>query len=222
MAGIDRTADNRPVVNAEVMLPGDSSSVRTDSLGRFRLGRLPAGTQSIDIRAIGFAPAMIDVDLPTNGERTDTVTLARHAQTLAAVNVVAAGTIYDATGFGQRRATYPFGHYITAEEIKRRGNFDTHTLLPNTGPGRLRPSFGALTLSGGCAPVVFVDGNLVDPGTRYAVDAMNMIRPRDIRGMEIYGTADGAPFQFRDPRGRCGSVVIWTPDSYSRDWIQMK
>jgi hypothetical protein len=197
------------------MLLGDSSSARTDSLGRFRLRELPAGTQSIDIRAIGFAPAMIDIDLPTNGERTDTVTLTRHAQTLAAVNVVGAGTIYDATGFEQRRATYPFGRYITADEIKRRGNFDTHALLPTTGPGRVRPSFGAL--SAGCYPAVFIDGNLVDRGTAGAADAMDMIRPRDIRGIEIYGAADGAPFQFRDPRGRCGSVVIWTRSAAGKE-----
>jgi len=50
----------------------------------------------------------------------------------------------------------------------------------------------------------------VDPGTPFVNDAMDMIRPRDNRGMEFYGTADAAPWMFRDPKHHCGSVVIWT------------
>jgi hypothetical protein len=210
IAGVVRTADNRRVTNALATLLGSGRSARSDSTGRFRLFGLPAGTQSLDVRALGFAPTSIDVDLPTNGVLDVNVTLNRHAQTLAAVKVVESGTIFDASGFETRRRTYAFGHYITPDEIRRRGVFDTHRLIPDTGAGRLRSTFGVLTLQGGCAPVVFIDGNLVDPGTPYANDAIDMIRPRDVRGMEIYSTADAAPFQFRDPRRRCGSVVIWT------------
>jgi hypothetical protein len=210
IAGVVRTPDNRPVANALATLLGSDRSARSDSAGRFRLSELPAGTQSLDVRALGFAPTSIEVDLPTNGVLDVKVTLNRHAQTLAAVKVVGSGTIFDASGFETRRRTYAFGHYITSDEIRRRGVFDTHRLIPDTGPGRLRSTFGVLTLQGGCAPVVFIDGNLVDPGTSEAFDAIDMIRPRDVRGMEIYGTADAAPFQFRDPRRRCGSVVIWT------------
>ena len=217
ITGVVRTPDNRPVANAQATLLGTFRSTRSDSAGRFRMSGLPAGTQSLDVRALGFAPTSIEVALPTAGVLDVNVTLDRHVQALAAVTVVESGTVFDATGFETRRRTYAFGRYITADEIKRRGVFDTHTLLPSTGPGRMRPTLGALTLSGGCAPVVFIDGNLVDPGTSDALDAVDMIRPRDIRGIEIYGAADGAPFQFRDPRGRCGSVVIWTRSAAGKE-----
>ena len=65
LVGSVRGPDGKPVPEAQVALFGFPVSVRTDASGVFRLTGVPAGSQTIEVRAVGFAPQRRTVDLAT-------------------------------------------------------------------------------------------------------------------------------------------------------------
>src|SRR6185503_8874209 len=67
--GIVRESSGRPVRGARIILTSGGGAATSRNDGRFSLQSLPAGSQSFDIRAIGFSPARRLVDL-----RSDTST----------------------------------------------------------------------------------------------------------------------------------------------------
>jgi hypothetical protein len=113
--------------------------------------------------------------------------------------------VVDATGFERRRQTNAFGRFITADEIRRRGSSEVggvFNAMPGiTNGGKL---MRAPWIGGKCMPVLFVDGMQRD------LDFMDELRPRNVRGIEAYLNPGAAPFMYRDPKLKCGSIIIWT------------
>jgi hypothetical protein len=222
--GTVRGPDGGPVSDAQVSLLGFPSSVRTNSDGVFSIGSVPAGSQTLDIRAVGFGPQRRSFDLTTRERRSVDITLTRAAQTLASVNIVGRGSRFDMSGFEDRRKT-GFGRFIGPEEIERRRVFDTSQLLWGV-PGTTvvwngsenvlmftRPhgsGAGGGRFNDRCSPTVFVDGFQV-----YDIDD---VRPYDVRAIEVYTDQSAAPPMYRaqalkdagSPNRNCGVVLIWT------------
>ena len=72
-----------------------------------------------------------------------------------------------------------------------------------------RPSsYGVVALTRGansfsdsrCIPALFIDNIKMDT-------TLDIIRPHEIRGIEIYKGEGSVPPQYNDP---CGAIVIWT------------
>jgi hypothetical protein len=64
VSGLVRTGlpdQYRPVREAAVLIAALKLATRTDSLGRYLLAEVPAGTHTLEIRALGFAPATFTV-----------------------------------------------------------------------------------------------------------------------------------------------------------------
>jgi hypothetical protein len=187
---------------------GSASSTQTADDGSFTLAALPAGTQTLEARVVGFLPQRVTVDLASGRTTNVTVTLAERVNTLDAVTVFGQQSrrTRDLNGFLQRSKTGP-GRYITAEQIERRDPLQFTDLL-FTVPG-LRvvgstPFSRTVVMREGCSPSVYLDGvRLIS-----AEDIDFLVNPRDIIGVEIYHTAT-LPAQFNDMTG-CGSIVIWT------------
>jgi hypothetical protein len=235
VVGVVRGTHGRVVDRAQVGLLGFPIAVRTGSEGQFALARVPAGTQTVDVRAVGFAPQHVTVDLKTAERRTLEVTLGdAKAQELAPVNIVGRGTKLDNTGFEMRRQT-GIGRYVTEEEIKARGVFETTQALWNVlgtrvvwngyqnvvyltrpvGTGRSAPAASGGGVGGYnnlCAPAYWVDGFAMavpHPGDD-AADPNEFVRPSEIRGIEVYVDPSAVPPQYRRPDVECGVVLIWT------------
>ena len=222
--GTVRAPDGNLVSEAQVSLLGFPASVRTNSDGVFSIGSVPAGTQTLDIRAVGFGPQRRSFDLATGERRSVDIALTRAAQTLASVNIVGRGSRVDMSGFEDRRKA-GLGRFIGPEEIERRRVFDTSQLLwaiPGTrvvwtgsenvlmftrpyGSGAGGGRFNDL-----CNPTVFVDG--------FQVYDINDVRPYDVRAIEVYTDQTAAPPMYRarplkdagGPDRNCGVVLIWT------------
>ena len=236
LQGTVRGANGRVLDQAQIGVFGFPISTRTGSEGTYALNGLPAGTQTVDVRAIGFARRRLTVDLHTGERRTLDITLpTADAQTLAQVNIVGHGTSLDRSGFEDRRKAGT-GRYITADEIKRRGVFDmTHALWNVSGTrvvwdghdnvvmftrpiGTGKPMTGkSITQGGGesygsygtlCYPAYWVDGFAMPSGED--VDANTFARPGDIRGIEVYLDPSAVPLQYRRADVGCGVVLIWT------------
>jgi hypothetical protein len=127
------------------------------------------------------------------------------------------------------------GRYVTEEEIKARGVFETTQALWNVlgtrvvwngyqnvvyltrpvGTGRSAPAASGGGVGGYnnlCAPAYWVDGFAMavpHPGDD-AADPNEFVRPSEIRGIEVYVDPSAVPPQYRRPDVECGVVLIWT------------
>jgi hypothetical protein len=223
LTGSVHASDGRPLVGAQVGLLGFPVSVRTNSEAAFAFASIPAGSQTIEVRAVGFAPRRLTVALRTGENRRLDVVLDKAATSLATVNVV--GAPVDKTGFEQRKKS-GMGQYIGAEEIERRIVFDTSDLLRYISGARLvwdgftnvikftRPyasGRGDGVQNNLCDPAVFLDGMQV-------LD-INQVRPEDVRGIEVYKNKGTAPAEYqassiKEVGGsvdtQCAVVLVWT------------
>jgi len=183
-----------------VRVDGAAGSTRTDSLGRFRLSGLPAGSRLVDARRIGFFIGQQPVAL-RSGRTVDIQMSIGRIVSLDSIRIVAQRTKY--REFEQHRRS-PLGKFFSEEQIEARHAFDTSDLL------RMIPGFRVVGLgedarvmstrsSRPCSPNVMIDN--------FPNQALNIIRPRDIGAMEIYNDAVGGPPG--QNRG-CGVIVIWT------------
>jgi hypothetical protein len=200
------------------MVWGSDITASTRDDGTFMLSGLPAGTQALEARYVGYAPKRVAVDLASNATRAVTVTLDERADVLDQVTVYGKTTRRrgDINGFIQRRQT-GVGRFYTRADIDKMHPFEFTDIMRRVPGIKLVPtsyfdytilsSRGAGSSSGGCQPSIYIDGaRLIDD------TALNgLLRPDAIAGMEVYAGPSEAPPQYS--YGDCGSILIWTgPD----------
>jgi hypothetical protein len=217
VTGVVRNAQGQPLHGAQLMVWGSDVTGSTGDDGTFTLSDLPAGTQSLEARYVGYAPTRVTVDLVSNQTRSVTVTLSERTDVLDQVTVY--GKLnrrrIDYTGFLQRRKTAGSGRFYTRADIAEMHPVDLTDILRRVPGLRLVPTsyFDYTILSsrgittnptGTCQPALYVDGaRLIDD-----TGLNGMIRPGDIAAIEVYAGPAGAPAQYSD--GDCGSILIWT------------
>lgn len=220
LVGHVRDPNARPIAGARVALHGGGSTAVADREGAFRLRELPAGTQTFDIRAIGFTAARRTVDLATSASTTVTWELDRGPAQLPTVTV-RGGSRLERNGFNAR-ARQGHGSFLTEAQIEKMGGFSAMDVLGRVTGLTLeyRNSGGARGGRGTsvrvptmrkwgqsrCVPAVFVDGGLWLEGWG---QVGNFLTKADVQAIEVYSSLLTIPPQF-DRRNGCGSVVIWT------------
>ena len=92
VTGVVLNADNgQPVSDAGVQIVGTTLGTMTGADGTFRIGNVPAGTITIQVRRLGFKPiTLTGLMLPANGARVDTVRLQQNVALVEAQIVSAA------------------------------------------------------------------------------------------------------------------------------------
>jgi hypothetical protein len=217
LSGVVRDAQGQPLHGVQLMIWGSDVTGSTGDDGSFTLADLPSGTQSLELRYVGYAPTRVAVDLASNQTRSVDVTLSERAEVLDQVTVYgkASRRRIDYTGFLERRKSAGSGHFITRADIAALRPVDLADILRRVPGLRLVPtsyfdytilsSRGASTNpSGTCQPLIFVDGARLTDDT-----ALNgMLRPGDIAAIEVYAGLAGTPAQYSG--GDCGSILIWT------------
>lgn len=209
--------NGRPLADVTIGLLDRPRSVRSDAEGHFTLAGVPAGTQTLELRAIGFAPARRVVVLRSGASAERAVSLDRAAQTLASVRVLGdrSGS-RTRSGFGDRRRR-GLGHFIDADEVRRRGGIylgDVLRAVPGVVPmyttgGRI---FTMRSTSSGdrCSPTYFLDGMRWYPLDNNPILELERFIPLpDLDAVEVYSSSGTTPVQFDGGNG-CGSVVFWT------------
>lgn len=103
----------KPVPGAQVMVGGGDRGGLADQTGAFQLAGLSAGTHTVEVRHIGYAPRTFTLEVDA-GEFVE-MAVALEVAPVRIANLTARGR-RDATGFEarSRRAT---GHFITREDI---------------------------------------------------------------------------------------------------------
>jgi hypothetical protein len=220
LRGLVRATGGRPIAGARVALAGTRDTAVAGEDGTFSLARVPAGSQTLEVRAVGYLPARIGVDLFA-GEvpNTTTVSLLSLRAYLDTVRVTGERVYHrDATGFEQRRRTWGSGTFLDRAAIARRVAVQTTDLL-RTMPGvdvvHAMDGEHVLVRRAGssCSPMIYVDGMpLTFPGMASGAftDEANTIQPEEIEGIEVYRSAATAPPQFSPSMSGCGTILIWT------------
>jgi hypothetical protein len=214
---VGRISDDKgkPIAHADVSLAGSRLKTVTGDSGTFALRDLPAGSQTIEVRKLGFAAT--DTALMLSSKSPVQFDMILHAApvTLSTVNV---GALREAAlvrvGF-ERRKKGGIGHYLTEEQVRNSGAMEVSDLM-RTMPGFIvrQTRLGQVILQGrgqsianrGCVAYVidrvpFTDQPL---GT---IDSF--VKPDDIIGLEAYDPAE-APADLVVAPLNCSVIVIWT------------
>ena len=217
LEGTVKTIDGTPVVDARVFVRGSRAVGRTSASGSFSLTGLPLGTQVLEVAAIGYAGGRQAVELKPGGPARTELVIAKSVQTLPTLEVVGKmGAGADVSTFLQR-AQRGQGHFITEEDIEKRGAIQFEDIM-RTVPGiqvvpvgqgyRVFSSRGAVNMQGDCPMTYFVDG------AYFPFDATSAepfpVAPIEIMAIEVYAGAAQVPAEFQRLANSCGAIVIWT------------
>jgi hypothetical protein len=195
----------RPMPGAQLRVLETAATTRTDSSGHFTMSGLPAGTQILEAKRVGYRIVQQPVQLAAGRDVPVTVQL-RRIVSLDSVLVVARRSRYREF---ERNRRSGFGRFMTEDDIEKRHAFETTDLLRTvsgfrvSGTGtdaKVYSSRGRISLSGqGCETNVVIDG--------MQHQDINWVQPSDIGAIEAYAGPAGAPL-FYD--STCGVIVIWT------------
>ena len=205
VSGVVRGGGGRPLGGVEIRVVNAQPVTHTDDQGRYTLIGLPAGTQLLVVRRIGYLIGDVPVELRPGRLITQDVQLHR-VVSLDSMRIVAQRARY--AEFEENRRNNPFGRFLTADQIEERHVLEVGQLLEHlsgfsvqgAGPDARVYSHSARTSRSNCAEAnVVVDGS--DHGH------INYVPPREVAAIEAYPEAAGAPGQYR---AECGLIVIWT------------
>ncbi len=230
LTGAVVTASGGRRVSGALVRLGDNPPTRADDGGAFVLAEAPAGTRMLEVRAVGYNPSRMVVDV-IPGAPPATVMLATSKAVLDTVKVtVARAADRHASGFEDRRRSGA-GTYLTAEQIARRGAFSTSDLFRMMRGMRIGYDYDTLETDGNpdalaemnqlsdkrilmrgisgnwCEPALWFDGILIPELSAYALDGW--VPPDRLAAIEIYSEATVPP-QFQRLRSGCGAVLFWT------------
>jgi hypothetical protein len=207
-----------PLTGAEVGMP-DGPQTRTNERGEWALDSTPDGTRMLEVRAVGYSPERIAVNVVA-GEAPIRTELSTLTATLDTVKTIAS-RLYDQhmIEFENRRRS-GVGRYLTAEDVARQRppvTSDLFRFVPGLRVARNRVGETVLRMRGTfelCSPSVYIDGHYM--GDLSAGDIDGWVSPDEVAGIEIY-TGPVIPPQFSaglsgigTSQGVCGSIVIWT------------
>jgi hypothetical protein len=208
-------ADGKPLEGAQVYLVGTAVGARADSRGMFRLNGLPAGTQTVEVRQLSYAPKRYTVDLSPARESKLAAVMDAKAQVLGTVTVEGKPRS-SIPGFDDR-AKRGLGTFLGREEIEKRQSVLTTDLfrtIPGLSVGFDGSNYVVQSSRGsGCQVQWWLDGSPYDNSDN-ALD--QTIRPDDIEAVEVYKSPSEVPVQFQGHNGSCGTILVWTKRSAGR------
>ena len=219
LSGIVRDERGQPMANARLTVWGTGNETTTDARGRFTLGGLPGGTQTVEVRAIGFQPIEHAIVLSSADPATLDVRLRERVTELAGVNVRATAVrarlapFYERMRDSERGINH--GYFITQEEIERRKPAFLTQLFENIPTVRVlrgyHPLDDLLLSTNRCVMTVYLD-NIRIVGTLGGIDdkVNRLVPPGHVAAIEIYPRSVTAPPAYQPLNGTCGVVLIWT------------
>ncbi len=218
VTGRDVNNAGKPLPGARVQLEGSTRVATTRANGDFSLDSLPAGTQSIAVRLLGYAPVEQAVDLVSSRPTSVTIKMTEFVPVLEAVRVTAARERgLESVGFTRRRRTGQ-GYYMDDRDINENSSNFSDVLRAAPGlrvvpSGMNRQVVTATRSTNGCV-VVWVDGTMwqsLEPG-----DIDDFVRPNELAAIEVYSPST-TPAEFQSKGGSCTTVVAWTYRKLDRE-----
>lgn len=210
----------QPIGHARVELQNTGAATLTKPNGEFVLDSLPSGTQTLEVRQLGYSPTEVPVELSMGRPENVTVKMADYVPVLSEMRVTARKEkgLMD-VGFSDRKRS-GMGYYLDEDQLKLRQTTQFSDML-RTVPGlRVQPAGDGTNVitssrdaTGGCV-TFYVDGSpwqQMTPG-----DLDTFVRPEEVGALEVY-SGSTTPAQFQQPgQSGCTTVVIWTKRRINR------
>lgn len=214
LTGTVRDPTGRPVRGARAVVWGTAAAATAGEDGSFALGGLPAGTRTLEVRAIGYALHRVPVDLAAGRAGTVDVRLERVASLdTVVVYGTPSGRGVGFAAFLDRLRHNRAGQFVTAEDIERQQPLEVADMLRGMGSGVqvVRDRRGNKRIfvrgsAGPCVATVLLDGVELPIGD----DLDRWVGPKQVAGIEVYAEQASAP-----PHGGslrfdgCGVVLVW-------------
>jgi hypothetical protein len=213
-------AAGRAIAGAQVWLAGTPQRTISNATGVYSLDTLPLGTQSLEVRAIGYAPRTVVVTLLAGVAATTDVTMER-AVVLPTVVTLGAKSSKNLATFEAHKRSSTGGFFIKPTRLEGYASLQTLHSLVSGLPGvsvshprdewiasmqRRNTYMGAPTVP--CTPQMFLNGAkaLLTFG-----ELDEMIDPDDLLGVEVYTRETQIPGIYSLPINQpCGLISIWT------------
>ncbi|NUP56505.1 MAG: TonB-dependent receptor plug domain-containing protein [Gemmatimonadaceae bacterium] len=203
-----------PVSGARVGLMGTRAATLTRATGDFVLDSLPAGTQALVVRQIGYRPTEVPVDLSSRTPARVSVQLGAFVPELSPVEVVSRRDEgLQKVGYLDRKRTSAGGYFIGPDQIEKRNAMRFSDILRTTPGIRVQEQNGQAMITStrsaqgnGCV-TMYVDGaqwQQLEPG-----DLDSFVQPGEVAAVEVYNGSSTPP-QFMTPGQNCAAVVVWT------------
>ena len=210
-----------PVAGAFVSLVGGGTTTRTRANGEFTLDSLPAGTQALSVRLLGYAPTDVPVELSSRAPAHVNVQLGAAVPTLAAVEVVSQRDQgLDRVGFLGRKRGAAGGYFMTPEQIESRKAIQFTDLMTAVPGLRVQGTMGRMAVTStrnagraGCV-TIFVDNSKfqqMEPG-----DLDSFVKPEEVAAIEVYQAGASLPVEFQTSGSDCSAIVVWTKQNVER------
>ncbi len=215
--GFVRTLDGRPLANALVRVLGSGSQVRTNAEGVFTIANAAPGTQSVEARAIGYAPYRLSLRL-RDGEVTPAILrLAVQRVQLDTVRVVAGKKIVPEVLAIERRMRTGVGRILDANTILERSTLFVADALRNipgvsvVGAGYGQKVFMRSPFNGAeCLANIVIDGLAIQAATKGEFVLDDYVSRANVAAIEVYARSNLVPPEFLTSAGGCGVVAVWT------------
>ena len=204
--------------NASVRVLGSGTPVRTSERGEFVILDAILGTQSIEVRAIGYQPLRRAVRLSRTSMVEVTFSMAATNVELDTVRVVAGREIpWDVRGI-ERRWRTGLGRFLDGKTVTERSTMYTTDALRGMAGVAIRSpkqGFGQDIImrgfmGGECRATLFVDGMPVDAASRGGITIDEFVQPDMVAAVEVYARANLVPAEYMTMRTGCGVVAVWT------------
>jgi hypothetical protein len=206
-------------VGARVGLQGTSAASITRQGGEFSLDSLPSGTQTLEVRKLGYALQEEAVELSSSRPAQVTISMNEFTPTLEPMRVTATRDrgLQD-VGFTMRKRT-GMGHYLEGDQIPKTLQVsDALRAVPGL---RVVPAGNGTNViqssrdpNGGCV-VFWVDG--VQWQQQFPGDLDAFVRSDEVAAIEVY-SGSTVPGEFTTAgQSGCTTVVMWTERRINRN-----
>ena len=206
--------NQKPVAHADIELANSHLKTTTNDSGTFALRDLPAGSQTIQIRKVGFAATDTALMLSSKTPVQFEMHLHTAAATLATVNVNARRVALERVGFEKRRKI-GLGHFLTAEDMQNRGSMYFSDAMRTVQGLTVRPTRNgrqvivpsrSSSIGGRSCVAYVIDHMLFLDRPLGSID--DVVRPDQVIGVEVYQPSEAPSDVVISPN--CVAVVIWT------------
>jgi hypothetical protein len=206
------TAGGQPLGNVMARVLGSGTVVRTDSSGVFRISDAASGTQTVEVRAVGYDPIRQRVQLSPTIPTAMGFTLEKSRVLLDTVRVIAGRKLPADVEAIERRWRRGLGTILDGRTVRERTSTNLTSALWSVPGVRLgmRSGYGNTVyfrgVGGECIPVIYLDG------FRFVANGLSLdeiVAPDEVAAMEVYVRPMQRPAEFTD-LADCGVLVVWT------------
>lgn len=203
----------KPLEGAVVTLVRSGYGAITDSAGNFRVPRAPAGSDTVEVRYIGFEESQVPLLIRPNRTTRVVLLLSPTVVRIADLEVEIERERIPGKmqGFEERKRR-GFGFFFAPEDIEKRQPLRRPSDLLREVPGLRveRERFGQAPVyvsrrGRACEPPVYLDGVYM-AGMR-----PDDLAPEELGAVEVYKGPSETPPEFMRLGEQCGAIVIWTP-----------